>query len=214
MNNFNFPLISRSVTEYWRRWHISLSTWLSDYLFTPVVTGVRDWGKWAVIFGLFTTFFVSGLWHGAGWAFIVWGLLHGMAVSYEYLTKKTRKKVFNTLPAWLNKSLSVLFTFGFVTLALIFFRSSSVGNATTIIGNIVSFKPGGLFIGFAPGFVYSLCMILFLIAAELNKKMLNNKYSLLYHGNYWVRVAGYVSLVLIILMIGVFNGGQFIYFQF
>lgn len=214
MSNFNFPLFSRSMTEYWRRWHISLSTWFSDYLFTPVITALRDWGKTAIVFGLMLTFFTSGIWHGAGWTYIIWGIMHGIALSYEFLTKKRRKKLFNKLPQKANEWLSVLFTFSYVTLSLIFFRAATVHDALTITDNIFSFKKGPLFIGFAAGFVYSIALILFLLASEINEKVYNNKYSVLYSDNTWIRRAGYVTLILIMLMIGVFNGGQFIYFQF
>src|SRR6202000_964301 len=67
MKNFNYPFLSVNVTDFWRRWHISLSTWFNDYLFTPVVMAKRSWGKFAVVFGLFITFGISGLWHGAAW---------------------------------------------------------------------------------------------------------------------------------------------------
>lgn len=214
MNNFNFPLFSRSITEYWRRWHISLSTWLSDYLFTPVITALRDWRKWAVISGLLITFFVSGIWHGAGWTFIIWGLMHGVAVSYEFLTKKTRKKWGDRLPIWLNEGLSVFLTISYVSIALVFFRASSVNSAITILKNIFTLKKGPLYIGTSAGFVYSICMILFLVASEINEKVLNNKYSVLQNKQPVVRFAGYTALILIMLLIGVFNSGQFIYFQF
>ncbi|RYE22466.1 MAG: MBOAT family protein [Sphingobacteriales bacterium] len=214
MTNFNFPLFSRSMTEYWRRWHISLSTWFSDYLFTPVITTLRNWGKTAIVFGLMLTFFTSGVWHGAGWTYIIWGLMHGLALSYEFLTKKSRKKLFNKLPQKVNEWLSVALTFSYVTLSLIIFRAATVHDACTIVGNIFGLKKGGLFIGFAAGFVYSITLILFLLASEINEKVYNNKYSVLYSNNAWVRRAGYVMLVLMMLMIGVFNGGQFIYFQF
>ncbi len=214
MNNFSFPLLSRSVTEYWRRWHISLSTWLGDYLFTPVITGLRNWGKAAIVFGLFLTFFVSGIWHGAGWTFILWGLLHGLAVSYEFLTKKIRKRVFGLMPLWLNETVSVLLTFSYVTFALIFFGAASVKDAFTLTGNLFSGKAGPLFIGNAAGFVYSLLLILFLMAADINSKVWDNKFSLIKSKYYLVRTLGYVLLIVAILMIGVFDGGQFIYFQF
>lgn len=215
MQNFNFPLLSRSVTEYWRRWHISLSTWLSDYLFTPVITSLRNWGKYAVVFGLFLTFFVSGIWHGAGWTFIIWGLLHGFAVSYEFLTKKTRKKIFGSMPLWVNEWLSVLLTFSFVTFALIFFGSPTVRGALQLVQNIFTARPGSLYVGDnAAGFVYGIAGILFLIAVEINSKVYNNKYSLTYSNNMALRMAGYSILIVLILLVGVFNGGQFIYFQF
>ena len=92
MKNFNMPFLAKNISEFWRRWHISLSTWFNDYLYTPIVVEKRDWGKGAVVLGLLVTFFISGLWHGAAWTFVAWGLLHGTACTYELYTKKIRNK--------------------------------------------------------------------------------------------------------------------------
>ena len=92
MKNFDHPFASKSVTEFWRRWHISLSSWFNDYLFTPFVIDKREWGKYSIVFGLLLTFTISGLWHGAGWTFVIFGMLHGTATVIEFLTKKRMKK--------------------------------------------------------------------------------------------------------------------------
>ena len=91
--NFNHPFVSRSITEYWRRWHISLSTWLSDYVFMPVMIRFRDYKNFSIFFGIFFTFFVSGVWHGASWNFIIWGLYFGFWVYLEkiFITKFMKK---------------------------------------------------------------------------------------------------------------------------
>lgn len=214
MNNFSFPLFSRSITEFWRRWHISLSTWFNDYLFTPLITSLRNWGMTAIVFGLFVTFFISGLWHGAGWNFVLFGVIHGVAMIWEFVTKKKRKKLAKKVPIWLNESLSLIITFAYVVLAFIFFRAMTIGDSMTILKNIAGLKPGALFIGNAAGFGYSIVSILLLLASEYNEKVLNNKYSLMHNPRSWVRIGSYAFLLLLILTIGVFNGGQFIYFQF
>jgi D-alanyl-lipoteichoic acid acyltransferase DltB (MBOAT superfamily) len=214
MNNFSFPLFARSITEYWRRWHISLTTWFNDYLFTPIITSLRHWGKMAIITGLFITFFISGLWHGASWHYVLFGLVHGAAMIWEFLTKKQRKKIGNRLPLWLNESLSWVLTFSYVVMALVIFRGDTIGDGFTILRNIFTFKPGPLFIGNAAGFGYSVLGILFLFASEYNEKVLNNRYSFMYNPRNWIRMTSYAFLILLILTIGVFNGGQFIYFQF
>jgi D-alanyl-lipoteichoic acid acyltransferase DltB (MBOAT superfamily) len=226
MKNFDQPYFSYSITEFWRRWHISLSTWFSDYLFTPIATSLRDWGKRAVVFGLFFTFFISGLWHGAGWTYIIWGLLHGLAMSYEFLTKKTRKKVFKNLPGWLSKSVSMLLTFSYVTFALIFFRASSVQNALSVIGS-VSFHPS------------TFLSELNVLAAKLNEEIDVNAYwqytgwmlllflliELLYRRSEWpdllqkmprpARWVVYYSIIAFIFLFGVYKvTPDFIYFQF
>ncbi|MFN5182135.1 MAG: MBOAT family O-acyltransferase [Bacteroidota bacterium] len=97
--NFNHPFISRSITEYWRRWHISLSTWLSDYVFMPVMIKFRDHKNFSIFFGIFFTFFISGLWHGASWNFILWGLYFGIWV---YLEKIFIIKSMKKIPGFLH----------------------------------------------------------------------------------------------------------------
>jgi D-alanyl-lipoteichoic acid acyltransferase DltB (MBOAT superfamily) len=135
MKNFDRPFFSKSVTEFWRRWHISLSTWFNDYLFSPIVTAKRDWGKWAVVFGLFFTFFLSGLWHGAGWTFILYGVLHGVALIYEFLTKKKRKRISSKLPSRIADAFSMVAVFSYVTFSWIFFRAKTFSHAILMIRN-------------------------------------------------------------------------------
>lgn len=138
LRNFAYPYFSKSITEFWRRWHISLSTWFNDYLFKPLVTYLRSANKLSVVAGIMTTFFLSGLWHGAGWNFIVYGCLHGIAISYEFYTKKTRKKIFGFIPDTLGAILSQLFVFSFVTCGFIFFRSKNCIDALRYIKRILS----------------------------------------------------------------------------
>jgi alginate O-acetyltransferase complex protein AlgI len=139
MTNFNKPFISKNITEFWRRWHISLSSWFNDYLFTPLVVAKRDWGRGAVIFALLITFLLSGLWHGAGWPFLIYGLLHGLAISFEYLTKKQRMKVAKKVPKVIYNGVSQVLTFSFVALALIFFRSGTFAKAALVFKTLFSF---------------------------------------------------------------------------
>lgn len=140
MLNFNNPLRSRNVTEFWRRWHISLSTWLNDYLYTPLLISWRKAGKWAIFLALLITFSLSGLWHGANWTFIIWGLLHGAALTFEYVTRKSRRKLSNAMPSRIYNSISTVFTFSFVSLALVFFRASSVAVALSILRKLFTFS--------------------------------------------------------------------------
>lgn len=229
MKNFNTPFSSKSVTEFWRRWHISLSTWFNDYLFTPFVIAKRNWGKAAVVLGLLLTFFLSGLWHGAGWTFIIYGCLHGAALSYEFLTKKFRKKLSRSIPSWWYDKLSVFATFGFVSFSWIFFRSKDLKEAWYISGHLFSgwgkniadiihnpnmARMKVLYLG--QGilmFTGAIALILFLewmhTLQQRGKlrQIADSKSSFL-------RWAVYYALVGSILLFGVFNKSQFIYFQF
>jgi len=141
MVNFNRPFASKSISEFWRRWHISLSSWFFDYVFNPIVASLRKWKKWAILFGLIFTFLLSGFWHGASWNFIIWGGLYGVALVYEFLTRDVRLRIFGKLPASLNKTLSIFFTFSFVAGISVFFRANTVKESFYIIskfGNIPS----------------------------------------------------------------------------
>ncbi len=210
MRNFNYPFTSTSITEYWRRWHISLSTWLSDYVFTPILINKRDWGKGAIYFGLIVTFFISGLWHGAGWPFIIWGLLHAVAMCYEVYTKKRRAKLSKKIPVKLYKSLSVVFTFLYLLFAWIFFRAHTIQDAFFMLGRIVTFHnmsytAGGLMN--IKEIFYCLLIITLLMAVEKNLyKIAELSIS--------KKIMASIVLLILCYFLGVFNEAQFIYFQF
>jgi alginate O-acetyltransferase complex protein AlgI len=140
MTNFNIPFISKNITEFWRRWHISLSTWFNDYLFTPLVIAKRDWGKKGVIFALLITFLISGLWHGAGWTFLVFGLLHGIAMIFEFLTKKKRLKLAKKMPKAIYNGISLVLTFIYLCFTWVFFRAESMNKAKLILQKLFSFQ--------------------------------------------------------------------------
>jgi len=134
--NFDSPYQSRSITEFWRRWHISLSSWLRDYLYIPLGGSRR--GKVRQYINLFITMLLGGFWHGASWNFIIWGGLHGSALTVDkikmYIGNKLHidgKKVF-----W--QILGILTTFHFVCFCWIFFRASSLADARIMIGQITS----------------------------------------------------------------------------
>jgi alginate O-acetyltransferase complex protein AlgI len=225
MVNFDRPLSSKSVTEFWRRWHISLSTWFSDYLFNPVVIAVRDWGKWAVVFGLSVTFLISGIWHGAGWKFATYGALHGIAMIYEFLTKKQRKKIFGKMPKWLNGALSKLFTFSFIALAIVFFRAVNMKESFYIIRKFFH-VPAEIIqvikthkIGFLnlPGIYPIILPCLLLIIALESAHTLYMKFNLkeTFSGRpLLLRWGLYYSALLVLIYLGVYEKHQFIYFQF
>lgn len=135
--NFYTPYKSKSVTEFWRRWHISLSSWLRDYLYISL--GGNRKGKIRTYFNLFLTMLIGGFWHGASWTFVVWGALHGVILVVERFFKQ-----FITLPDnFFIRVLRILFTFHFVAFCWIFFRAESFETAGSIITNIgnLTFAP-------------------------------------------------------------------------
>ena len=206
MINFRRPYMSTSIREFWSRWHISLSTWFRDYLYIPL--GGNRVSLYRNMFNLFFVFLVSGLWHGANWTFIIWGALHGLYLMMEIVIDRLVPSI--KLP----RSIRWILNFVLVAIAWVFFRASNFQTAKQILKNIYTFKPGPLYIGNASYLVYSFFAILFLFAAEYNAEKLNNRYAWLYSERKVLRWSAYLLLILTLLSIGVFNGGQFIYFQF
>ena len=137
--NFNLPYLSHNVTELWKRWHISLSSWLLDYLYISL--GGNRKGKVRTYINLIMTMLLGGLWHGANWTYIVWGLLHGLALAvhkaWMTLTGSPNKKA-----GIISTVVSIALTYAFTTLCWIFFRAESLTDACFIIRRIVSFEAG------------------------------------------------------------------------
>ena len=138
MRNFNRPYFSKSITEFWSRWHISLSTWFRDYLYIPLGGNRVGRPRWYV--NLFTTFLVSGLWHGANWTFVIWGALNGVYLIAETFTARLRVRVAASFgldeSRWAYKIPAVAWTFALTCFAWIFFRANSVDDAFFIAGGI------------------------------------------------------------------------------
>ncbi len=214
MQNFKMPLFSKSITEFWRKWHISLSTWFADYFYSPIVIAKRDWGKWSVVYAFSITFIVLGFWHGANWTFVVFGALHALILTTEFFTAKIRKNIRKQIPDFLNSIIGVAFTISYFAFSLIFFRANSFSEALTLIHKIGIFK-GSVFIEADPStLVYSFLGIFILILVEYKLLFYKGTFSFFNNSHWLIRNLSYVALVIIILLIGVFDGGQFIYVQF
>jgi alginate O-acetyltransferase complex protein AlgI len=221
MTNFNLPFASKSITEFWRRWHISLSTWFSDYLFLPIITVYRNAGKAGVALGLFITFFLSGLWHGAGWTFIIFGLLHGIAMIYEFYTKKKRKKIFAKFPQWLGDGFSNITAITFVIFTWVFFRAGNLTTACLIIKKIAR---AGSASGFQLtvinmvtkmefGIVSTIIAMIMTIIVFITERLLQADVSKLNKRPVFDII--FCSIILtFIVCFGIFHNTSFIYFQF
>jgi alginate O-acetyltransferase complex protein AlgI len=132
-NNFAQPYCAPSIIHFWRRWHMTLSFWLRDYLYIPL--GGNRYGKLNEIRNIIVTMALGGLWHGASWNFVIWGLLHGTAVSAVHAAKKILHWTWlDRVPGWAG----VLLTFHFVTIAWVFFRAPTFGRATDVISGVAS----------------------------------------------------------------------------
>ena len=211
--NFNRPFFAKSVTEFWRKWHISLSTWFADYFYNPIAIAKRDWGNWAIVYAFMVTFVTLGFWHGANWTFIVFGLLQAIMLPIEFFTKKARKQCRKKIPAFLNNTAGILFTFFFFMLSLIFFRAGSLAEASQIIKGFFSQK-GGLFVQDASVLLFSVIGIFLLLLLEFKKEFYSDLFTVSTSKFWLVRNGYYCFLLLAILLAGVFDGGQFIYKQF
>ena len=140
--NFNYPFFSKDIGDFWRRWHISLSTWLNDYVFNPTAIALRNFGNNGIYIAIVVTFAVSGIWHGEGLTFLVWGLLHAV----YYVPVIYRQEMFSGISGNAgNEKLrfadlpKVLFTFLLVVFALIFFRSDNIGSAVAYVSHLFKF---------------------------------------------------------------------------
>ncbi|MDO5571251.1 MAG: MBOAT family O-acyltransferase [Bacteroidales bacterium] len=141
--NFNYPYFSQNIADYWKRWHISLTSWLTEYIFTPISIELRDWGNKAVILGIILTFLSSGLWHGANWTFVLWGLLNGLYfIPLIIAGKMNKKKKFNSNNFFPTPKefFSMLSTFLLVMITNVFFRADSVKLAFVYLKGLFSYS--------------------------------------------------------------------------
>ncbi len=215
MTNFNRPYFASTISEFWQRWHISLSTWFKDYLYITLGGNRVSVPRW--YFNLFIVFLLSGLWHGANWTYIIWGALNGFYLVFAIVIQPLRNKInaalkLHSVPK-LHHGLQVLITFVLACLAWVFFRANNVTDAFIIIKKMTTLS-GTVFTKNPSMMLYSLLAIVLLIVVESKQEFYKGSFSL-YNNSHWlVRNMSYAVLVLLILLIGVFDGGQFIYFQF
>jgi D-alanyl-lipoteichoic acid acyltransferase DltB (MBOAT superfamily) len=220
MENFRSPYFSKSIGEFWRRWHISLSTWFRDYLYIPLGGSRSSQSK--VYFNLMLVFVVSGFWHGAQWTFIIWGALHGTILILENFTKKHNIMLFKKENVFSNIA-QILIVFFITGVAWIFFRANTTGEAFHIVGHLFDFSQPlassirgmTLYLG-GPFWKLLACfaLILFLLFTEHNinrGKLTENK---IIQQPTIMRWSIYSVLVLSIFMFGAFDVERFIYFQF
>ena len=224
MKNFDRPYLSESVGEFWRRWHISLSTWFRDYLYIPL--GGNRVGSGRHYFNLFIVFLLCGFWHGANWTFVVWGLLHGGYMVAGKLTAPVRESVANAIGLnkfpLVHKLIRIFSTFLLVCLAWVFFRAQTVMEAWYILTHLFTgwnslvfeHNTQGLYIlGSYRFFMTSLILIAIMEGVHILQKN-NSITDMLNQKPIWVRWPIYYILVISILLLGNFNNQEFIYFQF
>jgi alginate O-acetyltransferase complex protein AlgI len=203
--NFNFPYFSRTLTEFWRRWHMSLSFWLRDYLYISL--GGNRKGIVITYRNLLLTMLIGGLWHGSSWNFVIWGGIHGIFLSLEKFTFSTLKiKTFNAF--------GYIYTFIVVLIAWIFFRAPDLDSAFSIIGKIFSFDYGSIFIGDINSFVNA--FLLLSLGVMIDLKIFRSDSSLEDYGVRFgtIKLSIIVSVIILLLSLFYSTAENFIYFQF
>lgn len=227
MTNFKRPYFAQSISEFWSRWHISLSTWFRDYLYIPLGGNRVAVPRWYL--NLFIVFLVSGLWHGANWTYIIWGALHGGFLVFAIVSKPFRNKLASLvgldLFPKLSKGLNIMTTFLLASFAWIFFRANTVNDAFLMVEN--------LFVGWGNIFsaeyvaqtvqslnvsyvslLVSILAVLFMEAVHYYQETKGSWRMTLKRQPVYVRWGVYYTVIFVIISLGVFDDRQFIYFQF
>lgn len=224
MENFNYPYFSRNLKDFWNRWHMSLSTWLRDYIFLPVAypvmrlfkgdrfAGVRVTSIGYVV-GIFVTMFLGGLWHGAAWTFVIWGTLHGIYLVAGHITERPRKRLrkkmgLKRVPG-LRNAIQVFITFHLVSFAWIFFRAETFDKAISYIGGIsLKLPETGI-----PNLVYTLFFLVIFISADYIARNIEN-FKWVSRIPDEIKMAGYALFIVFIIIFAVDSTNEFIYFNF
>ena len=213
MRNFNNPYFSRDIAEFWRRWHISLTTWFRDYVYIPL--GGSRVGKWKIVRNTFIIFLVSGIWHGANWTFLAWGAYHAVLFLPLILLGKNRKYTGQVadgrlLPTW-REVLQMLLTFGLVVIGWIIFRAETIGQAWVIMKGICNVSLFSMPM-MVSGLKRTLFFIVVLLVVEWIDRSKEHAFALARMPQ-WIRIIVIYGLILIMLeFMG--HSQSFIYFQF
>lgn len=207
MENFHRSYLSLNIKEFWKRWHISLSTWFMDYVYIPLGGNRVKYPRH--LLNLMITFLVSGVWHGANWTFVLWGGLHG---TYQVIGNMWRKFVHKpTYNSVFSRFLGTVFCFILVAFAWIFFRANNVNDAFFIVGKIFT-DCGALFIDKST-FLYGFIALFILIFKDV-KDNFKWKTNFMHSNSIVIRYISTAMLIVYIMLLGSFSSGQFIYFQF
>ena len=206
--NFRRPYFAVSVTDFWHRWHISLSTWLKDYVYIPM--GGSRCSKMRNYWNIFVTFLVSGIWHGANWTFIVWGCMHGVCQIVEKMLGQQKCNY-----GWFGKGVKIVITFLLVNFAWIFFRMPTLADACGVIGRIFDPSlPMTVYIDLIPNLPFTILGVGLLAMKDIRDEFMSGRFLLMNNKSKFVRWLTYIVLLVLIMITGVFGADQFIYANF
>ena len=214
MQNFRLPYLANSISNFWKRWHISLTSWFVSYVYIPLGGNRVSWWRWMRNVSL--VFLISGLWHGASWTFVIWGALHAQYYFIESVVRKVLPdRALEVLRHRFWHVLRVLAVFHLVLLAWVFFRAESLNDALLILEKIIHQPFGDVYMGASQlSFYISVALIGLLVMVQLFQK--RKVFSLYFSPSrvpVWMRHAGYMGMLLGLSLLGV-SSNAFIYFQF
>jgi len=214
--NFDFPFFAQSIPDFWRRWHMSLTKWLTDYLFTPLTIALRDFGKVGIAVSILITMVIVGLWHGANWTFVAFGFTYGLMYIPGVLTGSfnRRKRVSGLVPS-VRQALEMLFTFSVLVLMIVLFRSVDISQAIQIYRQIFSFTIFSNPISFNGLGVMrlSVVIVIFLFIEWIQR---DRAHGLDLSGvkSEKLRIVFYYVLIMAMIYLGEFGESKFLYFKF
>lgn len=225
--NFNSPYLATSVTDFWRRWHISFSRWILEYIFEPLQMKFRNYGKLGIAAALLVTFILAGIWHGASWTYILFGLTHGIYLSIAFIYKPYRKKLFKILNISKDSKLitvaQTVITFNLIAFSFIFFRANSYADVAYVVLNSYHIIHAGfsydylvnnLTLGWTKG---DIIVVFVVTVAAIYVDIIQQNRELgdiLKEKSIFVRWICYYAIVLCILFLGVYDDAKFIYLKF
>lgn len=218
MDNFNSPFKATSIADFWRRWHISLSKWLLDYIFKPMQFSMRSLKIWANVIAIFVTFVICGIWHGAGWNFIIWGALHGFMMSFALIVQKPKQKLYTLLRINNTKFLrffQTLITFHLIAFSFLIFRSNDLQIIKDMLSQIFDFFHAEVFLQFAEKLPIIFGLIVLGYILHFMPTKIENLYKRIVIALPWFLQA--ILLVIVIWIVAQFKSADiapFIYFQF
>lgn len=215
--NFDFPFFSQNIAEFWRKWHISLTAWLTEYVFTPLSITFRDYGNMGLIMAIVINFTIIGIWHGANWTYVLFGLLHGcyyIPLIIKGTMNKKKKIAKDTMLPSFAESFNVLRTFLLVMFTFVLFRAESISQAFDYYRRMFSKSLFTMPVIDLPAAALTLLLIFVMLATEWINR--NQEHGLIIQTNTKtsIRWGIYSAIILALLFFGVYGENQFIYFQF
>ena len=217
--NFNSPYLATSVADFWRRWHITFSRWILDYIFKPLQMQWRNWKNWGTATALVVAFLVSGIWHGASWGFVIWGGLHGLYMACSVFYKPYQKKLHKALGIEKTKFLKywqIFVTFNLVSFAWIFFKANNLEDSVYVSSNLLNGIKGVHSLLLSQGSIQlGILIVSYISFFAVHTSLKSNYMSSLFLDNKLVRWLCYYTLIFWLMLFDVAAiQPQFLYFAF